>query len=173
VFLMQGMHILSVLVANHPGVLSRVSGLFSRRGYNINGLSVGETEDPDLSRITIVVEGDDYVLDQITKQLAKLIDVRAVYNLLADNAVSRELLLVKVASAPENRSLILEAANIFRAKTVDLAAESLIIELTGEANKIDAFIDLMRPYGILEIARTGLTALERGSKSIQNHDIDE
>ncbi|MDP2891813.1 MAG: acetolactate synthase small subunit [Bacillota bacterium] len=169
---MQDKHVLSVFVVNHPGVLSRVSGLFSRRGFNINSLSVGETEDPEFSRITIVVEGDNYALEQITRQLAKLFDVKRVTQFKPDASVCRELLLIKVKSAPEHRSLIIEAANIFRAKTVDLGADSIIIELTGESSKIDAFIDLMRPYGILEIARTGLTALERGSKSIKNHNID-
>ncbi len=170
---MQNRYVISILVANHPGVLSKVTGLFSRRGYNISSLSVGETEDPSLSRITIVVSGDEYVLEQIYKQLGKLVDVKKVLHLDTDNSVFRELLLIKVNASPEQRSLIIEAANIFRAKTVDLAAASLTVELTGESNKIDAFIDLMRPYGVIEMARTGLTGIERGNKSIKDHNIND
>lgn len=170
---MQNKYVISTLVANHSGVLSKVTGLFSRRGYNISSLSVGETEDPGLSRITIVVAGDEYVLEQIGKQLEKLVDVKKVLHLDADNSVFRELLLLKVNAPPEHRSLIIEAANIFRAKTVDLAASSLTVELTGESSKIDAFIDLMRPYGVMEMARTGLTGIERGNKSIKDHNIND
>lgn len=170
---MENRYVISILVANHPGVLSKVTGLFSRRGYNISSLSVGETENPDLSRITIVVSGDEYVLEQIYKQLAKLVDVKKVLHLDSDNSVFRELLLIKVNAPPEQRSLIIEASNIFRAKTVDLAASSLMVELTGESPKIDAFIDLMRPYGVIEMARTGLTGIERGNKSIKDHNIND
>jgi acetolactate synthase I/III small subunit len=170
---MQNKYVISTLVVNHSGVLSKVTGLFSRRGYNISSLSVGETEDPGLSRITIVVTGDAYVLEQICKQLEKLVDVKKVLHLDTDNSVFRELLLIKVNAPPEQRSLIIEAANIFRAKTVDLAASSLTVELTGESSKIDAFIDLMRPYGVMEMARTGLTGIERGNKSIKDHNIND
>jgi acetolactate synthase-1/3 small subunit len=157
-------YVLSVLVENHAGVLSRVSGLFSRRGYNIDSLTVGETQDAAYSRITIVALGDEYTLDQMTKQLERMEDVMQVSVLENDDAVFRELLLIKVQAEPEKRSAILEAVNVFRAKVVDLSVESLIVELTGEVTKLNAFIEIMKAYGILEMARTGITALARGSK---------
>ena len=166
---MQQRHIISVLVDNQSGVLLRVTGLFSRRGYNIESLAVGATQDPLLSRITIVVNGDDYILDQIKKQLDKLIVVKKVVELKSKTSIFRELILVKVKAKPEERLTIFEMVNIFRAKVVDLASESLTIEITGEGSKNEAFIDLLAPYGIIEIARTGITALERGNKSIYTH----
>lgn len=161
-------HVLSVLVENQSGVLSRVSGLFSRRGYNIDSLSVGETEDPKVSRMTIVVRGDDYILEQIKKQLNKLIDVIKIVELDAHQSVFRELALIKVKTGMANRASIIEIVDIFRAKIVDVANETLTVEMTGDEGKIEAFINLMEPYGIAEIVRTGLTALERGNKEIKN-----
>lgn len=162
-------HVISVLVENQYGVLQRVSGLFSRRGYNIESLSVGVTEDPKVSRVTIVVNGDEYILDQIKKQLDKLIVVKKVLELKTGKSIFRELILVKVKAKPEQRLVIFEMVNIFRAKVVDIGSESLTLEITGEGSKNDAFIELLEPYGIIEIARTGITALERGNKGIINH----
>ncbi len=162
-------HVLSVLVENQSGVLSRVAGLFSRRGYNIDSLSVGETENPAISRMTIVVRGDDYILEQIKKQLNKLIDVIKIIELKGDCSVLRELALIKVKTTGSNRASIIEIVDIFRARIVDVANETLTVEMTGDEGKIEAFIQLMEPYGIGEIVRTGLTALERGSKEIKDH----
>ena len=162
-------HILSVLVENQSGVLSRVSGLFSRRGYNIDSLTVGETEDPKTSRMTIVVSGDDWVLEQIKKQLNKLVDVIKIIELKPNQAVFRELALIKVDAAPEARATVVSTIDIFRAKVVDVGKESLTAEITGDQSKVDAFIELMRPFGIREIVRTGLTALERGNREIKEH----
>lgn len=162
-------HVLSVLVENQSGVLSRVAGLFSRRGYNIDSLSVGETEDPNTSRMTIVVRGDEQILEQIKKQLNKLIDVIKIIELKTNMAVFRELALIKVKSTLESRASIIQITDIFRAKIVDVAGESLTAEITGDQNKVNAFIDLLKPYGIREIVRTGLTALERGNKEIKEH----
>lgn len=154
------------MVENHSGVLSKIAGLFSRRGYNIDSLTVGITEDPTISRMTIVVRGDDYILEQITKQLNKLVDVIKIIELDPSKSVYRELALVKVSCLPNNRSLITETVNIFRGNIVDINNKSMTIEITGDDEKITAFIELMRPYGIREIIRTGLTALERGNKCI-------
>ena len=156
-------YILSALVQNHAGVLSRVSGLFSRRGYNIDSLTVGETVDPGISRMTIVVRGDEAILEQIQKQLEKLIEVASVKRLDPNLSVLREIALIKVAASPESRPDIIQIANIFRARIIDVAADSLIVETTGAQNKVDGLIELLKPFGILELARTGLSALERGS----------
>lgn len=157
---------ISVIVENKPGVLSRVSGLFSRRGYNIESLTVGVTNNPDLSRMTIVVSGDESILEQIQKQLYKLIDVIKVIDLPKDNSVKRELLLVKVNSDKHNRSEIIQITDIYRAKIVDVAESSLIIEITGEIGKLEAFLDIMKNYGIKELVRTGIAALHRGEKTV-------
>ncbi len=162
-------HVISVLVSNQSGVLSRVAGLFSRRGFNIDSLSVGETENKDISRMTIVARGDDLVLDQVTKQLDKLHDVLYIKELSKDLAVYRELLLVKVTANNANRAAIIEITDIFRAKIVDVATESLVIEITGDQTKLDAFISLIEPYGIREFTRTGLTALQRGNNVIKDN----
>lgn len=162
-------HVLSVLVSNQSGVLSRVAGLFSRRGFNIDSLSVGETEHEDISRMTIVVRGDDLVLDQITKQLNKLHDVLYIKELSRDLAVYRELLLIKVQATSENRAAIIEITDIFRAKIIDVASETLVIEITGDQSKLEAFINLIEPYGIKEFTRTGLTALQRGNDVIKDN----
>ena len=157
---------LSLLVENTSGVLSRVSGLFSRRGYNITSLTVGETADPRYSRMTVVAEGDEQILDQIRKQLGKLIDVVDIKTLEPESSVSRELVLVKVRVKDDQRQSVITMANVFRGKIVDVGMDSLIIELTGQQNKLDAFIRLLKDYEILEIARTGITGLTRGSDDV-------
>ncbi|AGY74360.2 acetolactate synthase small subunit [Clostridium autoethanogenum] len=157
-------YVMSVLVENHSGVLSKVAGLFSRRGYNIHSLTVGVTGDPEISRMTIVSIGDDYMFEQISKQLNKLIEVIKVIELNPDASVYRELSLIKVSAESNNKLLIMESVNTFRGKIVDMNEKSMIIEITGNEKKISAFIELMKPYGIKEIIRTGLTALQRGSK---------
>ena len=159
--------ILSLLVDNTAGVLSRISGLFSRRGYNIDSLTVGVTADERYSRMTVVCSGDTLILEQITKQLAKLVDVRDIKVLEPDNSVSRELVLVKVAARPEQREGIISIANIFRAKIIDVGVDSLIIELTGTESKIEAFFKLLGDYEILELARTGVTGLSRGAEDVR------
>ncbi|MGM0770356.1 MAG: acetolactate synthase small subunit [Halobacteriota archaeon] len=158
-------HTLAVLVENKYGVLTRVAGLFSRRGFNIDSLAVGITEDPTISRMTIVVRGDDLVLEQVTKQLNKLIDVIRVTDLGADESVERELALIKVNADPSNRAEIIQIVDIFRARIIDVASKSVTIEVTGDSNKIKAIQTLLRPFGIKEMARTGKVALTRGSKS--------
>lgn len=157
-------HTISVLVENKPGVLQRVSGLFARRGFNIDSLAVGTTEDPTLSRMTIVVSAGDKPLEQITKQLHKLINVLKIQDLDPKDMVDRELVLYKVNAPAERRHEIIEIANVFRAKIVDVGKNSLTIEATGTADKIGAMEDLLRAYGIKELARTGRIALSRGSR---------
>ena len=159
--------ILSLLVDNTAGVLSRISGLFSRRGYNIDSLTVGVTADERFSRMTVVCSGDEQILEQITKQLAKLVDVRDIKVLEPDESVSRELVLVKVSARPEQRQGIISIADIFRAKVVDVSKDSLVVEMTGSKNKLEAFIDLMGDYEILELARTGVTGLSRGAQDVR------
>lgn len=158
---------LSILVENHPGVLSRVSGLFSRRGFNIDSLTVGVTERPDISRMTIVVGGDEKVVEQVKKQLNKLIDVIKVSRIYSTESVERELILIKIDAEPEKRSEIIQVADIFRANIIDVSHKSMIIELTGDKEKINAFEEVLRPFGIKELVRTGLVALNRGSKTIK------
>lgn len=162
--------ILSILVDNTAGVLSRVAGLFSRRGYNIDSLTVGETQDPAISRMTVMVHGDDMILEQIRKQLQKLEDVIEIKELTSGESVTRELILVKVKAVGEERQAIISIADIFRAKIVDVALESLMIELTGNQSKIDAFIKLLEPFTIMELVRTGITGLTRGSGDIADFD---
>lgn len=159
--------VLSMLVDNTSGVLSRVAGLFSRRGYNIDSLTVGETADPRYSRMTVVARGDEQILDQITKQVAKLIDVVDIKTLKEDESVCRELILVKVRVDAKNRQDIIAVANVFRANIVDVAIDSMIIELTGSQSKLDAFINLLEGYEILELARTGITGLSRGADDVR------
>ncbi len=156
---------IAVLVENKPGVLARVSSLFRRRGFNIESLAVGTTERSDISRMTIVVKGDTRTIEQVMKQLNKLIEVIKVSD-LSENSVDRELALIKVHASPAKRSEIIEIANIFRARIVDVARDSFIIEITGDEDKINAFVDLMRQYGIKEMARTGKISMARGSKTI-------
>lgn len=159
-------HILGVLVENRAGVLSKVSGLFSRRGFNIESLAVGVTEDPDISRMTIVVDGDEYIVEQVTKQLNKLIDVIKVSDIGKDS-VTRELALIKVNAQPHNRNEIIEIVNIFRAKVVDIHKNYLTIEITGGSEKISALEDMLREFGISEMVRTGIIAIDRGGKMIR------
>ena len=161
-------HVLSALVKNSSGVLSRVSGLFSRRGYNIDSLTVGRTENPSISRMTITLMGDDNVLEQVKKQLNKLEDVVRVIDFKANESVYRELVLIKVKANAENRAAINETVKIFRSKIIDLSTDTLTIELTGDEEKISALINLMEEYGIEELVRTGVTALQRGEKTIKN-----
>ena len=157
-------HTLSVLVENKPGVLARVAGLFSRRGFNIDSLAVGRTEDPALSRMTIVVDAEEHSLEQVTKQLHKLINVIKISDLDPHHSVGRELLLIKIQATAKNRAEIIEIADIFRAKIVDVSRSSLTLEVTGPADKLGAMQDLLTPYGIAELARTGRIALGRGVK---------
>ncbi len=156
-------HVVSALVENRSGTLSRVSGLFSRRGYNIDGLTVGETDDPFVSRMTIAVSGDDAILDQIVKQLGKLVDVISVRDLDPATCVRRELMLVKAKADERTRPAVIEIASIFRSRIVDVSPTTITIEATGDSDKLEGLLLLLRPYGILELARTGLVALDRGS----------
>ena len=164
--------VLSILVHNTSGVLSRVSGLFSRRGYNISSLSVGETQDSNYSRMTVVAYGDNQILEQIEKQLSKLEDVKEIKVLLPDESVCRELVLVQVLASEKDRQAVISVADIFRAKIVDVAKESLMIELTGNQAKVEAFIKLLEDFTIKEIVRTGITGLPRGSGDLSDY-IDE
>ena len=159
--------VFSILVENSAGVLSRVAGLFSRRGYNIDSLTVGETTDPKVSRMTVTVTGDDDVLEQIEKQLSKLIDVKEVVELPAEASVCRELVLVKVECDTTRRQEIIAISDIFRANIVDVSTESVIIELTGAQSKLNAFIELLNGFKITELARTGFTGLARGTASLK------
>ena len=156
--------VLSVLVDNTSGVLNRVAGLFSRRGYNIDSLTVGETENPKYSRMTIVVTGDDDILEQIVKQITKLEDVRRVDVLEPSDSVTRELILVKIKAEPAQRQQVISITEIFRANIVDVAKDSLMIEITGSQSKLKAFLSLVEDYEILELVRTGSTGLARGEK---------
>ena len=161
-------HIVAALVEHKSGVLQKIAGMFSRRGFNIENISVGPIEDPTLARITIAVKGDERIVEQLIKQLSKLIDVVKISRLDPATAVTRELALVKVhAPNASVRSDVIQYANIFRGRVIDASPESLILEITGTNSKIDAFIDLMKDFGIKEIARTGTTALARGPKSIK------
>lgn len=156
--------VLSVLVDNTSGVLNRVAGLFSRRGYNIDSLTVGETENPKYSRMTIVVTGDDDILEQIVKQITKLEDVRRVDVLEPSDSVTRELILVKIKAEPAQRQQVISITEIFRANIVDVAKDSLMIEITGSQSKLKAFLSLVEDYEILELVRTGITGLARVEK---------
>lgn len=158
---------LSVLVENHAGVLSRVVGLFTRRGFNIHQLSVGPTADENISRITIEVKGDIYMVEQVSKQLSKIMEVIKIKTLKESEMVKRGLVLVKIKSNPKNRGEIIEIANVFRANVVDLSPTTITAEITGSDAKLDAFLKMVDCYGIEEIARTGMTALERGSNTLK------
>ena len=158
--------VFQLLVDNQAGVLSRISGLFSRRGYNIESITAGVTSNPKFTRITIVATGDEAILEQIEKQVGKLIDVRKIWELEPDLSVYRELILIKVRAADTQRQAIVSVTDIFRAKIIDVDVDSMIIELTGNQNKIDAFLDLLKGYEILEIARTGIAGLNRGAENI-------
>jgi acetolactate synthase I/III small subunit len=155
-------HVLCALVQNVPGVLSHIAGMLASRGYNIDSLAVGETEDPHLSRMTFVVVGDDAVLEQVRKQLEKIVTVVRVDDIGAQDHVERDLMLIKVATANGARSEIRELVEIFRGRIVDVAPEMVMIEMSGQERKIESFIDMMRPFGILELVRTGRIAMARG-----------
>ncbi|WP_320127675.1 acetolactate synthase small subunit [uncultured Sphaerochaeta sp.] len=164
---------LAILVNNHAGVLMRVVSLFSRRGYNIDCLSVGETENEAFSRITIVVSGDRAVVDQIKKQVGKLVDVKRVYEMAQTKSLQRELVMVKVSTKDTLRTQVVELAEIFKAKIIDVTASTVTLEMTGSLDKIQSFLDLMLPYGIVEMARTGITALERGARPLSEISFSE
>lgn len=163
-------HTLSVLVENHAGVLSRVAGLFSRRGFNIDSLAVGVTENPEISRMTIVVDGDDYVVEQVSKQLNKLIDIIKIKQLDREDSVSRELALIKVSATASTRAEIMQIVEVFRAKIVDISKNTLTIEISGSVDKVAALEEMLKQFGIKEIVRTGTIAIERGNKYI---DVNE
>lgn len=158
--------VFQLLVDNTSGVLSRISGLFSRRGYNIESITAGVTADSRYTRITIVTSGDDEILDQIEKQVAKLVDVRDIKELKPNESVYRELAMIKVKASPDERQGVISVVDIFRAKIVDVSKDGLIIELTGNQEKIDAFISLLDGYEILELARTGIAGLGRGTENV-------
>ena len=155
-------HVLSALVQNRPGVLAHVSGMFASRGFNIDSLAVGETEDPHLSRMTFVVHGDDAELEQVRKQLDKVITVVQVLDISSEDFVERDLMLLKVKATQQQRTEVVLLVEMFRGRVVDISPESLMVEISGQERKIEAFIELMRPYGIVELARTGRIALVRG-----------
>ena len=155
-------HVLSALVHNQPGVLAHISGMLASRGFNIDSLAVGETEDPNLSRITFVVHGDDAQLEQVRKQLDKVVTVVKVHDISSEDFVERDLMLMKVKATPQQRMEIVLLVEMFRGRVVDIGMETLMVELAGQERKIEAFIELMRPYGIVELARTGRIALVRG-----------
>jgi len=156
-------HVISALVQNQPGVLAHVSGMFASRGFNIDSLAVGETQDPHLSRITVVVMGDDRLLEQVRKQLEKIVTVVRVLDISREDFVERDLMLIKIDATPEQRAEIKALVEIYRGRIVDIGPEMLMIEISGQEKKIEAFIEAVRPYGIRELARTGRIALVRGS----------
>lgn len=160
-------HTIAVIVENKPAVLTRIAGLFSRRSFNIDSLSVGATDNPDYSRMTLTVHGDDVVLEQVIKQLSKLINVIRVSELDPKESVERELAIIKVSADKDNRGEIMQIVNIFRAKIIDVSARSMIIEATGDENKIDAIVQLLRQFGIKEMARTGRVSMVRGTRVIK------
>ncbi|MGO2113225.1 MAG: acetolactate synthase small subunit [Pseudoclavibacter sp.] len=159
-------HVLSLLVEDKPGLLSRVSGLFARRGFNIDSLAVGTSELPGLSRITVVVEIEDFPLEQVTKQLNKLVNVVKIVELEPDSSVQREHMLIKVRVDGQTRSQVIEAVNLFRARIVDVAPDALVIEVTGDSGKVQALLRMLEPFGIREIVRSGLIAVGRGPRSM-------
>ena len=158
-------HVLSALVQDQPGVLAHISGMLASRGFNIDSLAVGETEDPNLSRMTFVVKGDDGVLEQLRKQLDKIVSVVQVQDISAEDFVERDLMLMKVQAPPSKRVEISLLVEMFRGRVVDIGMDTMIIEVSGQENKIEAYVELMRPYGIVELARTGRIALVRGSRT--------
>ena len=164
-------HTLSVLVENKPGVLARIAALFSRRGFNIDSLAVGPTEHPEISRMTVVVDVDALPLEQVTKQLNKLIEVLKVVELEPTASVQREILLVKVRTDVHSRSHVLETVQLFRAKVVDVASDTLTIEVTGNRDKLAAFLEVIEPFGVKELVQSGLVAVGRGSRSITDRSL--
>jgi len=164
-------HTLSVLVENKPGVLARIAGLFSRRGFNIESLAVGPTEHPEISRMTIVVNVEDSPLEQVTKQLNKLVEVIKIVELEGPGSVTRELLLVKVRADSETRGQVLETVQLFRAKVVDVATDAVTIEVTGNAEKLEAFLRVLEPFGVRELVQSGMVAIGRGGRSITDRTL--
>lgn len=164
-------HTLSVLVENKPGVLSRISGLFSRRGFNIDSLAVGPTEHPEVSRMTIVVSVEDLPLEQVTKQLNKLVNVIKIVEMDQSSSVQRELLLVKVKADAQTRGAVLETVQLFRAKAVDVGTDSVTIEVTGSPDKLDAMLRVLEPFGIRELVQSGMVAVGRGGRSITDRTL--
>jgi acetolactate synthase-1/3 small subunit len=164
-------HTLSVLVENKPGVLARIAALFSRRGFNIDSLAVGPTEHPDVSRMTIVVNVEDLPLEQVTKQLNKLVNVIKIVELDPDAAVRRELVLVKVRADSETRAQVTEIVQLFRAKTVDVSPDAVTIEATGSSDKLEAMLKMLEPYGIKELVQSGMVAVGRGARSITDRSL--
>ena len=159
-------HTIALIVENRPGVLVRIAGLFSRRGFNIDSLTVGATDNPDYSRMTIAVDGDEVVLEQVTKKLNKLINVIRVSELDPAESVERELAMIKVAARKEDRSEIMQIVSVFRAKIIDVSPRSMIIEVTGSQDKVEAMVRLLRQFGIKEMARTGKVSMVRGTKVV-------
>ncbi|KIQ64236.1 MULTISPECIES: acetolactate synthase small subunit [Kitasatospora] len=164
-------HTLSVLVENKPGVLARIAALFSRRGFNIDSLAVGPTEHPDISRMTIVVNVEELPLEQVTKQLNKLVNVIKIVELDQAQAVQRELVLVKVRADAETRSQVTEIVQLFRAKTVDVSPDAVTVEATGSSDKLEAMLKMLEPYGIKELVQSGLVAIGRGARSITDRSL--
>jgi acetolactate synthase I/III small subunit len=164
-------HTLSVLVEDKPGVLARIAGLFSRRGFNIESLAVGPTEHPDVSRMTIAVNVEDSPLEQVTKQLNKLVEVIKIVELDPEASVTRELVLVKVAATAENRGQVLDTVQLFRAKVIDVASDAITVQITGNAGKIADFLRIMEPFGIRELVQSGMVAIGRGSRSISERSL--
>jgi acetolactate synthase-1/3 small subunit len=160
------LHTIAAIVENKPGVLVRIAALFSRRGFNIDSLTVGATDNPDYARMTITVEGDEIILEQVTKQLNKLINVIRVSELLPSESVERELAIIKVAAKKEDRSEIMQIVSVFRAKIIDVSPRSMIVEVTGSEDKIEAMVRLLRQFGIKEMARTGKVSMTRGAKVV-------
>ena len=173
VFDRKNSYTLALLVNNKSGVLMRVVALFSRRGYNIDSLSVGETEDPKTSRITIVVTGDRQIVEQIIRQVEKLVDVKKAYEMAPNRSLQRELVLVKLRADAETRSQLTDIAEIFKAKIIDVTPMTMTMQLTGSLDKLESFLSLEEPYGIVELVRTGITALERGSRALSETDFHE
>ena len=164
---------LAILVNNRSGVLMRVVALFSRRGYNIDSLSVGETENPERSRITIVVRGDRMIVEQIIRQVEKLVDVINVFEMTRNGSLQRELVLVNVNADSTTRASVVEIAELFKAKIIDVTPNTVTMQITGSLEKLESFMELIRPYGVVELVRTGITALERGARSIANTTFGE
>jgi acetolactate synthase I/III small subunit len=161
-------HVISALVMNEPGVLANVAGMFAARGYNIDSLVVGRTESPELSRMTIVVDGDDNTVEQVRKQLAKLVPIVKVRNYTGSAYIERDLALITIGVGVEKRSEIIEIVNLFRGKVVDIARDSIMVEIAGKEDKVEAFVELVKPYGIKEMARTGVIAMARGAQPVRD-----
>ena len=159
--------VIGMLVSDNAGVLTRISGLFARRGFNIDSLTVGITEIPEISRMTVTMRGTESDRDQMLRQLGKLFEVKVIKEITQSLSVTRELAIIKVSASAQNRTEILTVANAFQAKVVDFSTDTICLEKTGESNKLDAFIDILKPYGIIEMCRTGLVAIDRGSATLK------